>query len=205
MKKNKHQSPESRKQQILLAAEIVLLKEGIEKFTIDQVILHAQIAKGTVYKYYKSRDHLLSEMSVKAVVMLFSSFKSAVVGRNSSLEKIRAVIHACYHFYKLYPQYYGLLNYFERTDVNPTEKSEYLKVSTSLQEFVEIILHEGKIQGEISIEITPVYLDYIIWSSCVGLIQFIETKKDLIPNFHDINQERLIDDLATVLIRGMKG
>ncbi|MHA7128617.1 TetR/AcrR family transcriptional regulator [Algoriphagus namhaensis] len=204
MKKNKHHSPETRKQQILLAAEIVLLKEGIQNFTIDQVISHAQIAKGTVYKYYKSRDHLLAEMAVKAVEMLFMSFKSAATGMNSSMEKLRAVIKACYHFYRNYPQYYGLLNYFERTDVNADEKEKYVTVSFQLQQFIEDIISQGKESGEIETPVSDRYLDFILWSSCVGMIQFIENKKDLIPNFKEINQEQLMDDFASIITNGFR-
>lgn len=204
MKKKKHHSPETRKQQILLAAEIVLLKEGIERFTIDQVVTHAQIAKGTVYKYYKSKDHLLAEMSVKAVEMLFNAFKGAVVSDMTSLVKIQSVIKACYQFYRNYPQYYSLLNHFERADVNPDEKEKYLHTSIQLQQFIEGIIAAGKHSKEINVNVPDRYIDYIVWSCCVGMIQFIENKKDLIPNFKEINQDQLVNDFAGIITSGLK-
>lgn len=203
MKKNKHHSPETRKQQILLAAEIVLLKEGIENFTIDQVISHAQIAKGTVYKYYKSRDHLFAEMSVKSVEMLFISFKSSVLGEVSSIGKIQSVIKSCYQFYRNYPQYYGLLNYFEHADINANEKQQYMEISKQLQVFIEKIIEEGKSSGEITTSVSSQFIDFIIWSSTVGMIQFIENKKNLIPDLKMVNQEHLINDFAKMITAGL--
>lgn len=204
MKKNKHHSPETRRQQILLAAEIVLLKEGIENFTIDQVISHAQIAKGTVYKYYKSRDHLFAEMSVKSVDMLFTSFKSAIVGIDSNIEKIEAVIKSCYQFYRNYPQYYGLLSYFERADISANEQQQYMEISMQLQVFIEKIIDEGKSSGEITTSVSAKFIDFIIWSSTVGMIQFIENKKNLIPDFKAVNQQHLINDFAKLITAGLK-
>lgn len=204
MKKKKHHSPETRRQQILLAAEIVLLKEGIDNFTIDQVISHAQIAKGTVYKYYKNRDHLFAEMSVKSVEMLFTSFKSAVVGEVSSIGKIHLVIKSCYQFYRNYPQYYGLLNYFERTGISANEKQQYMEISMQLQVFIEKIIEEGKSSGEITTSVSAKFIDYIIWSSTVGLIQFIENKKNLIPDLKAVNQDQLMNDFANLITSGLK-
>lgn len=204
MKKNKHHSPETRRQQILLAAEIVLLKEGIENFTIDQVISHAQIAKGTVYKYYKSRDHLFAEMSVKSVEMLFTSFKTAVMEENSSIGKIHSVIKSCYQFYRNYPQYYSLLNYFERAEINLNEKKQYMEISMQLQVFIEKIIEEGKISGEITTSISAKFIDFILWSSTVGLIQFIENKKNLIPDLKAVNQDHLMNDFANLITAGLR-
>ncbi len=48
-----------RRQQILSAADLVLIDAGIEDFTIDQVAERANIAKGTIYKYFKSKDEIL--------------------------------------------------------------------------------------------------------------------------------------------------
>jgi AcrR family transcriptional regulator len=203
MKKNKL-SPETRKQQILLAAEIVLLKDGIESFTIDQVISHAQIAKGTVYKYYQNKDHLFAELAVKAVEMLYKYFRTAVLDINSPILQIQAVIKSCYKFYHDYPQYYGLLNYFERKDVDAAQLERYLKTSGELQIFIEKIIENGKSTGEISTEVATRSIDFIIWSGCVGLIQFIESKKELIPHLKQLNQEKLIQDYANIITAGLR-
>ena len=56
----KRATPEIRKNQIIAAADLVLLEAGIDAFTIDQVIAKAGIAKGTVYNYYKNKDQILA-------------------------------------------------------------------------------------------------------------------------------------------------
>jgi AcrR family transcriptional regulator len=202
MKNNKHQSPEIRKKQILLAAEIVLLKDGLQNFTIDQVIVHAQIAKGTVYKYYKTKDQLLAELAIKSVNMMFDGFKKAVLDQESSISKIRSVCMACYQFYVNHPQYYSLLNYFEQYG-NDQEREEYLKVSMALQNFIEQIIDEGKKSGEIKPDLETRFIDYIIWASCVGVIQFIESKKRLVPDLKQINQEKLIETFSYIITSGL--
>jgi AcrR family transcriptional regulator len=46
---------------------MVLQEVGVNNFTIDQVVDYLGIAKGTVYKYFKSKDDVLAEVSVKAL------------------------------------------------------------------------------------------------------------------------------------------
>jgi AcrR family transcriptional regulator len=203
MKNNKHQSPEIRKQQILLAAEIVLRKDGIQNFTIDQVIVHAQIAKGTVYKYYKTKDKLLAELAIKSVNMMFDRFKKSVLDQESSIAKIRAICMACYQFYLNHPQYYSLMNYFEQHG-NNDEREEYLKVSFELQKFIETIINEGKKSGEIKPDLETRFIDYIIWASCVGVIQFIDSKKSLLPDLKQIKQDKLIETFSFIITSGLR-
>jgi len=78
MKINKHQTPEIRKTaNSSWHAEIVLLKYGLQNFTIDQVNGLAQIAKVTVHKYYKTKDQLSLELSIKSVnILMFGELKS---------------------------------------------------------------------------------------------------------------------------------
>jgi len=203
MRINKHQTPKIRKQQILLAAELVLLKDGLQNFTIDQVISHAQIAKGTVYKYYKNKDQLLAELSIKSTSMMFLAFKDSVKDKSNSIEKIRAVCMACYKFYAENPQYYSLLNYFEQQG-NQDEREEYLKISLELQQFIEQIIDEGKAAGEIRPELETKSVDFILWSCCIGVIQFIDSKKELIPDLKKLNQEKLIETFSLIITSGLR-
>ena len=57
----KHLSKESREQQIVIAADTVLQQVGVNNFTIAQVVETLDIAKGTVYKYYKSNLPLMEK------------------------------------------------------------------------------------------------------------------------------------------------
>lgn len=56
----------------------MLTEVGLDSFTVDQVVAKAGIAKGIVYKYYKSKDEVFSEISVKSLRKLLEVFRAGV-------------------------------------------------------------------------------------------------------------------------------
>ena len=61
----RRESPDVRREQILDAAEHVLLERGLSSATMADVATRAGVAKGTVYLYYESKAELLAELRVR--------------------------------------------------------------------------------------------------------------------------------------------
>jgi TetR/AcrR family fatty acid metabolism transcriptional regulator len=51
-------SPEERKAQIIRAAEECFMKKGFHKTTIDDIARKANLAKGTIYLYFKDKEDI---------------------------------------------------------------------------------------------------------------------------------------------------
>lgn len=187
-----------RRQQILSAADLVLIDVGIEDFTIDQVAERANIAKGTVYKYFKSKDEILAEISIKAVGLLLQTFQQATANHTHSVEKLKAICWAAYDYYQTYSTYHDLLAHIERPDFN-IDFQGYTKISQSIQEFCEDIIIEGQQKGEIKPSLNPELLVRVIWASNIGVIQFVQTKQKLIQNIHETS----IDEMINISVRMM--
>lgn len=189
---SKHQSAEMRRQQILSAADLVLINVGIDDFTIDQVAERANIAKGTVYKYFKSKDEILAEVSVKGLSLLLEAFKRQTAEHTHGVEKMKAICLASYHYYQTYPTYYELLSYIERPEFQ-IDIQEYVKISHAIQGFCQDIFEEGQRKGEINPDLNSYLATRVIWASNFGVIQFVKTKQKLIENMPDISIDDMID------------
>jgi TetR/AcrR family transcriptional repressor of nem operon len=61
----RRESPEVRREQILDAAERVLLERGLATTTVADVAETAGVAKGTVYLYFESKDAILSGLRAR--------------------------------------------------------------------------------------------------------------------------------------------
>lgn len=57
---------DSRKDCILDAAETIIAAQGSRSLTIDNVVEVSGFAKGTIYHYFKSRDHILDDLIVRS-------------------------------------------------------------------------------------------------------------------------------------------
>jgi AcrR family transcriptional regulator len=197
------QTPESRKEQIITAADEILVEVGLENFTIDQVVERAGIAKGTVYKYYTSRDEIIAEITGKALRLLYKKFVGAIAHKKDSIEQIKAVCIANYEYYIEYPEYYKLLGYIERPEFN-IAINEYVKISHAIQDLMNGLVLEGQQKKEIRSDIDPVIITSILWASCLGVVQFIETKEKLIKNVKDIELEDVVTAYASMITEGMR-
>lgn len=199
----KHQSAKTRKQQILSAADLVLMEVGMSQFTIDQVIERAQIAKGTVYKYYRSKDEILAELSVRAITLLLAMFEESSSKCTNSVDKLVSNCHASYEYGEEYPEYYKLLSFMERPEFD-IDIQEYVNISHRIQVFVNGIIHEGQAKGEIKPHLNATLIQHVLWASCMGVVQFIDTKKKLIRNVHELHLKDVIDVFSEMITTGMR-
>ncbi|MEM8894940.1 MAG: TetR/AcrR family transcriptional regulator [Bacteroidota bacterium] len=199
----KRATPEFRRSQIIAAADLVLLEIGIEHFTVDQVIERAKIAKGTVYNYYKNKDEMLAELGYKALSLMHSLFYQAIMESEESINKLRAICTSSYDFYQLYPQYFELISYMERPDFK-INTHDYVKISHNITDMVNRVVVDGQEKGEIRQSLAPEMITYIIWASCVGVVQFVESKKKLLKNHHEINTAQMVETFAEMITVGIK-
>ena len=201
--KNKHLPKSDREEQIIEAADHVLTNVGAHDFTIDKVVAHLGVAKGTIYKYYNSKDDVLAAMSVKALQILLDYFKAAVDKENELLEALQALIMAFYKYYLKYPRYFELFIYMERPDFHSNIQG-YLSISLELKKYFTEHLVRCQSAGLIKKDLDPSYCTYMIWGSCMGLMNFIEAKKVFIDEIEKLKQEDLLKLYSEILVAGMK-
>jgi AcrR family transcriptional regulator len=61
---------ENRVRQIVDAAEDIFFSKGVDAATIDEIAERAEISKGTVYLYFKSKEELIATVFGRALGIL---------------------------------------------------------------------------------------------------------------------------------------
>ena len=200
---SKRLTPETRKSQIIAAADLVLLEVGIDRFTVDQVMERAKIAKGTVYNYYTNKDEMLAELGLKALALMHEYFNKEIEKYDDSIDKIKGICRACYKYYRQYPEYFELISFMERPEFDINVQG-LLKISQDFQRYTNSIVIAGQEKGQIKKTLDPAMINYILWASCVGVVQFVETKKKLLKNHHEIDTELMVQTFAEMITEGIK-
>ncbi|QRR00120.1 TetR/AcrR family transcriptional regulator [Dyadobacter sandarakinus] len=200
---SKHLSKPDREQQIVDAADQLLREVGVYDFTIDQVVAYLDVAKGTFYKYYKSKDDILAQVSVQALTMLLDYFERAVASKTDLLQATKELIMSCYEYYIENPRYFELIIYMERPEFSSNVES-YLMISQRLRDYFTDHIAKCQLEGVIRRDINPIYCTYMIWGSCMGLMNFIEAKRLFIEDIGKINRKDLLEVYTETLIAGMK-
>lgn len=198
----KHLKPASRREQIINASDIVLQDVGVKDFTIDKVVEYLGIAKGTVYKYFQSKDDVLAEVAVKALKQLLNYFKLSEHNSAEGPEKTKAIIMASFHYNKDHPKYFELLVDLERPEFKTSAES-HKKASTEIQKFYINHINEQKSKGYFKKDLDAVMMNYLCWGTSMGVMQFVESKKAFLEHQENISQEALMTSYVNVFVDGM--
>ena len=94
----KEREKEARKNLILDAAERVFQAKSIQQATMDDIAHEAELAKGTIYLYYRNKDELQLGVMLRAMDMMHESFQDGASKENLALKQFQAVGDAYWKF-----------------------------------------------------------------------------------------------------------
>ncbi|MDZ7935225.1 MAG: TetR/AcrR family transcriptional regulator [Emticicia sp.] len=81
-------SKENRKQYILDCAEQLILDEGLTSLSLEKKYLKSNLAVGTIYLYFSSKEDIIANLTVKSRQILFDKFTEHANKVQNPLEKI---------------------------------------------------------------------------------------------------------------------
>jgi AcrR family transcriptional regulator len=90
---------EFRLQSIREAATRVIARKGFEGATMQDIADEAQIAKGTLYLYFKDRDHLVESVAQHVLDDLHLALDAAFDVKAPFREKLRHVVETQFRFF----------------------------------------------------------------------------------------------------------
>jgi len=138
-----------RKQEILYAARAVFAEYGFRRATVEQVADRAEVGKGTVYLYFENKEAILAELLLQALGELAARLQVA----NDSCpvlhpdQRLRAMADAYLAFNQNAPDYFRLLNAFDRGDflqgISPTLREQILIESNHTLELATQAIADG--------------------------------------------------------------
>jgi AcrR family transcriptional regulator len=73
--------PEERRDELMNAALRLFLKRGVGPTTIEQITSGADVAKGTFYLYFSSKEDLLAALGQRFAQELLASIKAAIAAK----------------------------------------------------------------------------------------------------------------------------
>lgn len=98
---------------ILNAAEKIMKTSGVSNLNMDLVAKETELAKGTLYLYFKSKEEILAALSIKSRSLLLTSFRKAVKDLENPIDQIKAIALASFKFFNDYPFYFELIAIYE--------------------------------------------------------------------------------------------
>jgi AcrR family transcriptional regulator len=172
-----------RRNDIVDAAERIFFSQGLENATMDDVAEEAELSKGTLYIYFKSKEDLYLAITKRGLDILTAMFEKAAAKTSLGIEKIYAIGQAYRDFSKKHTDYFQAMAYFdlrikEISDESPNAKRSIQqgeKVLTICAEAIQCGIEDGTIRSDID----PQKAAIVLWGQTNGILQLILNKGKL--------------------------
>ena len=88
IQERKEREKEARREEIISAAEKVFFDKGPANATMDDIAAEAELSKGTLYLYYRTKEDLSIAVTYRGMEIMYTRFKNALGTEESSIKRI---------------------------------------------------------------------------------------------------------------------
>ena len=172
--KRKQEEKEQRRNLIIDAAQELFFSKHYEEITIETIAKKAQLAKGTIYLYFDSKEALYSAVAIRGRRILNSMYKNAVIGKKNGLEKAFSIGEAYYDFYRQHKSYF--LMWIESEHLPGAIKGEInskelTSISNENLRILEKAVAEGIEDGSMRPNLNPLLTSVFLIQSTKAMIE----------------------------------
>jgi len=192
-----------REETILNAARQLFTPSNWQTVTIDQIAEKAEIGKGTVYKHFKSKDEVYSQM-VLAFLETLSARAETIPDDLDVLEKIKGFARGYWQAYLENPLMLEMMLYcdhqFVQENLSEEFTGQFVCMDNSLQNFVTGLIEEAVRQGKLE-DRGASSMMIQGWGTLVGGLQLTFHFKGN-GVFQTLDPEEMLESLIDFILRG---
>lgn len=203
----KEREKEQRRDLILDAAEKVFKGKGFQEVTVDNIADAAELSKGTIYLYFKSKEDILLAIHLRGEEIMYQMFQKATTTDEPVIHLINNLGEAYYEFFKRYPHYFRTSQFFNNPQFHKEASQEVLdqcrehgkKVWSLVSGLVDLAVKEKIFRPDI----IPLQAAIILWSTGTLLMQQMDTQGDYWKEYIKIDLEQTMKTAYRYMVEGM--
>ncbi len=146
---------------IKIAAKQLFNQHGFNRVTMDSIVQHSNVSKGTVYKYFSDKQELYETIIMDIYNVERTSFKDILDGEGHFLDKINRIIEVRVNKYTETHQKFFEDHFVRSQKLNDYMKEYILEIRTLRTELYEEGRKDGFISENLMDETLELYLDII--------------------------------------------
>ena len=207
----KERETQLRRQIILEAAEKMFLSEGYEETTMDEIANEAEFSKGTVYKYFVSKDELYIAIGSKAYDLIIKYTKDFIEKEEPGMKQLMAIGYAYYEFTKDYPNYASIFHdiavKLPDIDTKPEKKlseiqNVYISLSNNYRDILFKILSDAIKIKTVRADKNPLLIGYVLSTLTTGLVKKLMQSENFLKK-NRLKSDEIIDFVFEILGEGL--
>lgn len=200
----KEREKEQRRDEIVRAATTVFFEKGLPSATMDEIAEAAELSKGTLYLYYKSKEDLYLAVTSDGFDLLSDMFQQAIDGSTTTLDALQKLGDTYYTFFVNHRNYFRMFQYFQNPGLHKQVSAEMLESCRSHNQHawstVVKLLERGMEEGILRTDMTSSEMAVALWSSANALMQQIDYQYDEWKSNMGVDLESLLRKTNTLLL-----
>jgi AcrR family transcriptional regulator len=192
----KEREKEHRKEEIIDAAQKVFFEKGLSEATMDEIAEAAELSKGTLYLYYKSKEDLYLAVMMRGMEKLYKRLEPIVPSDDSTIQKLVKFIDTYKDFFRSHRNFFRMFHFLQAPQFHKQVSEETRQAcgveSRKMWDLVIGIFQRAIDEKIVRSGLNPVELTIILWSSSTALMLRADAERE-------IWKERMQVDLAETL------
>jgi AcrR family transcriptional regulator len=183
----KEREKEQRRNLILDAAEKVFFSKGIDSSTMDEVAEEAELSKGTLYLYFKSKEDIRFAIFQRGADILNDLMRKNLIPSQNGKEQLISLGRTFILFSKQFSNYFRLFieiqtSNMENLNIGNEVFENYVKNQSPIS-IVQQCVIRGIQDGSIRNDIPERQLTATLWSQMLGILMVINNHEHLFRIF----------------------
>jgi TetR/AcrR family transcriptional regulator len=179
---------------IFQAAIDIFSEKGFDKATMDDIAARANVAKGTIYYHFKSKEELFLFLVEEGVELLHEGVESKLTDEMTPVEKLELIVREQLHFFGQYSDFCVIL--LREAWGGEERQLEFRKMIRSYMYLIEKVLREGIETGDFH----PVNPEYAS-AGLFGLISI--TALHILLGNDEYDADNLFQDIKRLAFNGI--
>jgi TetR/AcrR family transcriptional regulator len=195
---------QERRESIVNSAKELFYDKGFQMTTMEDIAAAAELSKGTLYLYFRSKDELYVTVIIEGF-QIIDGLLAEIQARDMDLiAKGKAMLMAFIGFCMENREYFRITQYFLSEGARrnlPEELVTGVSVATSkLLEYVAALVREGKKAGLLRKDVDPLVFSVVAWRTATGLLDLAVIDDQTGAAAGDY--QKLFEDAFDLLISG---
>ncbi len=189
-----------RRHQILEAARRLFLDQGFDQASVEEIAEAAEVSKGLVYFYFRSKDEILAALVRETYAPLLDALEQLSQRTDSPEHRLLVFLQLELSFYREHARFFrlvaSLVAGYEGQQIRPEYREVFVEAHHRELSVLEQILREGVLQGCFRKE-SPEFLSLFVVGPLHSL--FLHA-----PHLLEDAPETLARRMGTLVLRGLK-
>ena len=207
IRERKEREKGARREEIVNAAEKIFFEKGLALATMDEIAEAAELSKGTLYLYYKSKEDLYLAVAMKGNEILYQMFQKVLDSGVPPIQMIANLGEAYYEYFKNHRDYFRMFYFFENAQVQSQVSPEMMDLcqqsDKKVWNVVISVLQGGIDAGVLRKEIDPYEAGVMLWSNSNGIMRLIDRRGTTFEEHMKLDLENIMRKSNQMLVEGM--